>query len=432
MAFLEEQFGVRLLSPTPDAKTQAWRVTWLPPGGHREQKWFSRNSTTRVGGRTTSRAEKEARDFFRVKVNEIRNGGKTHCLSEAEIRILELSRSLGIRRAEATLQAAIDEKKALQKPRYTVLQAVNRWRDEAEISSLSIETWRQRKAIASRISKTSIGSRYMDSLSRTDVRDWFTEELGHLAWKSRNHTLNSLSHVYDLSWSEWDWTEEGLNPCSKIPRAPKPKKRPPPEIWQPQLLEDVFSFISELPESTASGSYPRYNLEIFLALAAYTGMRPISEIGGVHGNRETNTPPRPGLTWEDIDSEERHIRVPNETKTGWRFIHFTPNPDVAFTKPIADALWSKLEHHVLPYKATGPIVPVSTRKTLTAELKKAGLMDKWPADALRHTWISALGSLDVAKHFVAKQGGNSIDEIERSYEHPMPKKQAMRWLGIKE
>jgi hypothetical protein len=52
----------------------------------------------------------------------------------------------------------------------------------------------------------------------------------------------------------------------------------------------------------------------------------------------------------------------------------------------------------------------------------------WQKDALRHTWISALLGLGVAKEAVARLAGNSVADIENNYEAPMGEQRARTWF----
>lgn len=84
---------------------------------------------------------------------------------------------------------------------------------------------------------------------------------------------------------------------------------------------------------------------VFLALGAFAGMRP-SEIEGVVGERDR-------LQWDDIDFEQRHIRIRAEVAGKLaepRYITFTEKPGSGLPKELADTMWAALCLWIEPHR----------------------------------------------------------------------------------
>ncbi len=81
------------------------------------------------------------------------------------------------------------------------------------------------------------------------------------------------------------------------------------------------------------------------------------------------------LTWEEVDFERGLIEIKAaKAKTGSRHhVHIQPN----------------LAEWLAPYRtARGPVCPIGLRKKLDADRERAGLLQDWPQNALRHSFGS--------------------------------------------
>jgi integrase/recombinase XerD len=97
-----------------------------------------------------------------------------------------------------------------------------------------------------------------------------------------------------------------------------------------------------------------------LAIGAFAGLRP----------EEINK-----LRWEDIDFQERTIRV-NATASKTRKKRFAE---------VSENLKAWLDPHI---RKAGPVAPRNLRRLRRSAMKKAGLCT-WPQDGLRHSFASA-------------------------------------------
>ncbi|MDR3404145.1 MAG: site-specific integrase [Chthoniobacter sp.] len=124
------------------------------------------------------------------------------------------------------------------------------------------------------------------------------------------------------------------------------------------------------------------------------------------------------LSWEEVDFERGFIEVKvAKAKTGSRrHVHIQPN----------------LAEWLAPYRgARGSVCPMGLRKRLDADRERAGLLDNWPQNALRHSF----GSYHLARFpdaaALALQMGNSPAMIFKHYRELVKPKDAERYWNIR-
>ena len=71
-----------------------------------------------------------------------------------------------------------------------------------------------------------------------------------------------------------------------------------------------------------------------------------------------------------------------------------------------------------------------TQRDTSVELREAKVIEQWPKDGLRHTWISSMLALGVHRDWIAEMAGNSLGVIRTNYKRPLPEKVAEKWFGI--
>lgn len=128
---------------------------------------------------------------------------------------------------------------------------------------------------------------------------------------------------------------KGHNPAREVPSLKIPRAEP--IVWTPETLQKCLKWYQDSGSPDVGGKI------VFLSLGAFAGMRP-SEIEGVVGERD-------GLRWEDIDFEQRHIRIRPEVAgklAESRYITFTEKPGSGLTKEVADTIWATLCSWVEP------------------------------------------------------------------------------------
>lgn len=79
---------------------------------------------------------------------------------------------------------------------------------------------------------------------------------------------------------------------------------------------------------------------------------------------------------------------------------------------------------------SGDITGRRTQRDMSVELRNAKVIENWPKDGLRHTWISSLLALGVHRDWVADLAGNSPGIIRTNYKRPLPEKVAKRWFSV--
>jgi integrase/recombinase XerD len=124
------------------------------------------------------------------------------------------------------------------------------------------------------------------------------------------------------------------------------------------VRDHIPTFSVEQLKRLLSAASPDY-LPV-LAIGAFAGLRP-EEIAK--------------LTWEDLDFNERTIRV-NASAAKTRKKRFAE---------ISDNLVAWLKHYA---GRTGPVAPPNLQKLRRATMKAANI-EKWPSDVLRHSFASA-------------------------------------------
>lgn len=142
--------------------------------------------------------------------------------------------------------------------------------------------------------------------------------------------------------------------------------------------------------------------QVYIAIGAFAGLRR-SEIGR--------------LEWRDINFQRKHIEVTAlKSKTASRRI-----------VPICRSLQRWLAPHK---KKIGRLFP--TERSVESILKWVNeTLDKWPSNALRHSFVSyrVAQTQDVAK--VSLEAGNSPSTIFKNYRELVAKADAKQWFSIK-
>jgi integrase len=395
---LHEEIGpVKVYAPVkPDG---VWQVTWTAPGMLRQVK-------QRKTKKKAIALAKEVRG--QLKRGEI---GKVHRITAKEAEWIRLCRKLDD--PKRVLEEAVARQEAFGR-RISISEACERYRQEYIDSHHRRATVQDAKS-RSKIIEDSLGERYLDSLSEGDVEKWRSALNG--SNRHINNTHRHLRHLFERA-RVWGLVPRGFNPAKDVALLREPRKEP--SVWTPEDLRKCFQWYRD-------GNCPGESAHriCFLALGAFAGLRP-SEIEGVFGDR-------PGLRWEDIDFKARHIHVRPEVAgklSEPRYITFTAKPESGLSKKLADQMWKTLKTCLLPLrKAGGEITGRRTQRDMSSELRTAGVIEHWPKDGLRHTWISSLLALGVHRDWVAELAGNSPAIIRTNYKRPMPEKVAEEWFS---
>ncbi len=151
--------------------------------------------------------------------------------------------------------------------------------------------------------------------------------------------------------------------------------------------------------------------------AADERLRPALAIGGFAGLRPAEIR---RLTWEAVNLEERHVSVSAMTsKTASRRL-----------VPICDNLLAWL---LTAPKRVGPVCSVSfaIERDLTVAAREAAGIKKWPADALRHSWVTYRFALTGDAARTAAEAGHDQAVLHRHYRALATKTQAEAYFAIR-
>lgn len=359
--------------------------------------------------KTLAEAEKLAKDIKgKLKRGEV---GRVHRATAEEQKLLELCRKLPDPRR--VLEEALKRHENFK--RVTIAECCERY----------IEEYRGRESAMTRndavskagVIRETLGERYLDSLTEREIEEWRHDKLKG-SKRYRNNILSHLRQMFERA-RVWGYVPKGHNPAREVSSLKIPREEP--VVWAPKTLKACLKWYQNSGKRDVGGKI------VFLALGAFVGMRP-SEIEGVVGERH-------GLQWEDIDFKQRHIRIRSEVAGKLaepRYITFTEKPGAGLSKELADTIWMTLCSWIEPHrKSSGPVTFRKCQRLVSPELRKAGLIKTWPKDGLRHTWISSMLALGVARDWVAELAGNSPEIIRTNYKRPLPEKIAAEWFQAK-
>ena len=150
--------------------------------------------------------------------------------------------------------------------------------------------------------------------------------------------------------------------------------------------------------------------------AADERVRPALAIGGFAGLRPAELH---RLTWDAVNLEERHVSVSAKTsKTASRRL-----------VPICDNLLAWL---LTAPKRVGPVLPVSDAigRDLFVAAREAAGIKKWPADGLRHSWVTYRFALTGDAARTAGEAGHDVAVLHKHYRALATHAEAERWFAI--
>jgi len=150
--------------------------------------------------------------------------------------------------------------------------------------------------------------------------------------------------------------------------------------------------------------------------AADERVRPALAIGGFAGLRPAELH---RLTWDAVNLEERHVSVSAKTsKTASRRL-----------VPICDNLLAWL---LTAPKRVGLVLPVSDAigRDLFVAAREAAGIKTWPADALRHSWVTYRFALTGDAARTAAEAGHDVAVLHKHYRALATNAEAERWFGI--
>lgn len=213
---------------------------------------------------------------------------------------------------------------------------------------------------------------YAHELTSKQVETWNKSD--RWAAKTRNNYLGDVSAMYEWAMLPTQGHAR-INPCVGVERDPKKRRGKKPSLTveqSEQLLQ-------------AAAEQNQWRVLAFVVIGLLGGLRPEAEAADQK------------LTWEDINFDERHIRLTEEVvKTGpGRVVDLTPEavewlrliPEELRTGPVVPAKNWKDEWMIFRYRLGWDVVSEKLRKKRCLE-KVETVHGKWPKDVLRHTFAS--------------------------------------------
>ena len=79
--------------------------------------------------------------------------------------------------------------------------------------------------------------------------------------------------------------------------------------------------------------------------------------------------------------------------------------------------------------AQGKCCLIHDREEISKLARAAGILETWPQDVMRHSYISYRIALGHSKHEIAEAAGNSEGVIRRRYRRPLMREDGERWFG---
>ncbi len=189
-----------------------------------------------------------------------------------------------------------------------------------------------------------------------------------------------------------------------IERMKKVERMPP--IWEVPLAKKILrAVMDELNESLT-----------YLVTGCWMGLRPF-EMGRVV----------PGK-W---DWERGYLNIDPEVAQKVMQERFVPIPvnvrELLYERLTQEqAFWGTRQGR----RPARHIVRSDDQVFISRLLRDRGLLDKWPQDVMRHSYISYRLAQGHGPGQVSEWAGNSEREIRKSYRRPLRKEDGDRWFGI--
>lgn len=203
---------------------------------------------------------------------------------------------------------------------------------------------------------------------------------------------------------EWGYVAKGdKHVAERIEKQTEPELSVP--IWTPALARRILGLLWE----------ERPRRVPYFVVACWLGLRP-SEVGRV--------------CWEMFDWKRGylHIKITVARKLMQeRFVPLNTTARSLLERWLqAQGLWSKAERGELQ----GRIGVKRDHEDISALLRERGLIETWPHDVTRHSWISYMIALGHSKAEIAEWAGNSEAVIRKKYRRPLMREDGEDWFRL--
>jgi integrase len=187
-------------------------------------------------------------------------------------------------------------------------------------------------------------------------------------------------------WNFWPRGEK--HPAELIERQKEASRLPP--IWSVEQIRKALGAV-ELRQRP------------YLVLGCFAGLRPFELTR---------------LRWEHVDWVRGYVHVPPEVALKTLQERFVPLE--ANARAMLSGWMGK----------TGKCCQVHDREEISLVLRGAGIIDGWPQDVMRHSYISYRIARGDGAGVVAEHSGNSERIIRRHYRRPLMREDGVGWFGV--
>jgi integrase len=346
-------------------------------------RFVVRSNVTGKWERRFFETEAQAKTYAAQKEIELLNQGTESFAFPAELRVMAQRAAKQLAEYRKTISDATDfylKHLAAESRSVSVRQAALELIANRENAKLSRRYTADLKSRLGRFCKT-FADRSVASVSTKEIDSWL-ESLRVMA-VTRNTFRRDIATLFSFSVKR--------NYCAENPALGTTRAKEPLAEVEVLSVEDARYLL----EKSSPELLP------YWAIALLAGLRP-SEIRA--------------LQWADIDFDDGHITVRSSKTNRKRFVKMERN----------------LLQWLAPYrKHDGAVVrSINFRRQSEEDRKAAGLLNRWPINAMRHSfgsyWLAEFH--DVNK--LALEMGNSPTVIEKHYKRAVKPKEAHRYWQI--
>jgi len=377
-------------------------------GRRADGRWVVRWREARRGRSTTSMTREGALKLARAKVRELAAVGGGQVVTTAEVALIErLKKVAGDRSPHALLEQIEDAVRRLGG--WDVFGRALRFYEASGMAAVERVTMRvarnrfldlyEAKARFTRAGLRKELDAFCVAYEGLAVCDVTPEMLG--AWVVRgkadgasvgarfaNNRLDSWRTFFNKcrAWNYWPKGEK--HPAELCERQREVSRLPP--VWS---VEQVANALGEVERRYVP----------YLVLGCFAGLRPFELTR---------------LRWEHLDWDRGYVHVPPEVALKTLQERFVP-------------LEANARELLLRWRgAVGKCCQTHDREEISVVLRAAGIIQTWPQDVMRHSYISYRIARGDGAGVVAEHSGNSERIIRRHYRRPLMREDGVRWFGV--
>lgn len=389
----------------------------------RANGWYALRWREAGRDRSTTRVDlADAQELARRKVRELANGQGARMMTVEEARLVQRLKAVaGARSAHAVLD---------------MLEELSRQAGGVEMLARALRFWEQSgMAQVQRVSMAEARRQFLDHYEGRDKQtrgtlkkelDAWCKQFGEMAvcdlsvdllaaWVARpladgsavaarthNNRLN-VWRTFLNKGRQWNWWPRAeKHPAELVERRREADRIP--HIFTVAQVERLLAAVRE--ESPALLNY--------LVIGCWLGLRP-AEIQR--------------LTRDAWDWERGYVEITAEVAAKVMQHRFVPIPDNVRALLGGRIVDPRTRKH-LRGGVRGLCCANDDANQLSLLARKIGIVEDWPADVMRHSYISYRLAQGHGRGQVAEWAGNSESEIRRSYRRPLRKEDGEAWFSV--